>query len=216
MHHYLDFMASGGLPAPRLSTLFIALFLLALAPNLSVLIVATRAATRGFRQGVWATAGVVAATLLHMVFALFVLLIAAAMRDQARDVLRLIAAVYLVWTGLKMILNAARAPQAMLPPTQRSAASFATGFLLTLLNLKAIVLYVCLLPVFLTPGALGFRGLGAVLGVVAAAGFLARLAYVIPASRGRIVPGVRTGRLLNVVAGAVVAAAGAVLATASM
>jgi hypothetical protein len=60
---------------------------------------------------------------------------------------------------------------------------------------------------------LGLRGTAGVLGVVVAAGFCARLAYVIPAAQGRIVPGVTTGRILNVVAGVVVAAAGAMLVT---
>lgn len=213
MHHLLDFSASADLLAPQLSTLFVALLLLAFAPNLSVLIVATRAATGGFRQGAWATAGVVAATVFHVLVALFVLAIVAVMRDQSRHVLRLLAAAYLVWSGLNMIRNAARAPQAMLPPTQRSVASFATGFLLTFLNLKMIVFYVCFLPVFLNIGTLGLRGTAGVLGVIVAAGFCARLAYVIPAAQGRIVPGVTTGRILNVVAGVVVAAAGAALVT---
>lgn len=191
------------------AVLFVALFALALAPNLGVLIVSTRAATAGFRQGVWATSGIVAATLLQVLCAVFVLMIVAAMRPEARQVLRLIAAVWLVWSGMIVIRNAARAPQAMLPPTQRSAASFATGFLLTALNLKSVVLYICFLPAFLSVGNLDGRGVASLLGVAAAAGFFARLVYVVPASQGRIVPGVLTGRLLNVAAGVVVAAAGA-------
>lgn len=194
---------------PSLAALFAALFLLALAPNLGVLIVTTRAASAGFRQGLWATAGIVAATLLQVLFAVFVLAIVAAMRPEARQVLRLIAAVYLVWSGMIMIRNAARAPLASLPLTQRNAASFATGFLLTILNLKSPVFYVCLLPAFVAFGDVGARGVWGILGVTAAAGFLARLIYVTASARGHVVPGVLTGRILNVIAGVVVAAAGA-------
>lgn len=188
--------------------LFLALFALALAPNISVLIVTTRAATAGFRQGAWATGGIVAATVLQVMVAIFILMIVAAMRSDARQILRLIAAVYLVWSGMIMIRNAQRAPMATLPMTQRNAASFAMGFLLTALNLKALVFYVCFLPAFLPVGYLEARELLVLLGVVAAAGLTARLLYVTVTAQGRIVPGVLTGRLLNVAAGVVVAAAG--------
>jgi threonine/homoserine/homoserine lactone efflux protein len=193
--------------------LFLATFLLALAPNLAVLIVTTRAASAGFKQGAWATFGIVSATVLHVFVAVFLLMIVAAMRPEARQVLRLIAAVYLVWSGMNMIRNATRAPLAALPPTQRSAASFATGFLLTLLNVKAILFYVCFLPAFVNVGILEAREVLVVVGVLAAAGFLARMFYVTASAQGRIVPGVLTGRILNVIAGVVVAAAGVGLVT---
>lgn len=195
----------------NLSALFLALFLLALTPNLSVLIVTTRAASAGFRQGAWATAGIVAAAVLHVLLAILVLMIVAAMRPETRQVLRIIAAVYLIWSGMTMIRNAKRAPLAALPTTQRSAASFATGFLLTFLNLKMVVFYVCFLPPFLSAGNLDARGILGLLGVVAVAGGLARLIYVTASAQGRIVPGVLTGRILNVAAGMVIAAAGATL-----
>jgi threonine/homoserine/homoserine lactone efflux protein len=198
------------------SVLSLTLCLLALAPNLSVLIVTTRAASAGFRQGFWATAGIVAATLLHVLLAVFVLMIVAAMRPEARHVLRLVAAVYLVWSGMTMIRNAGRAPLAALPMTQRNAASFATGFLLTFLNLKAAVFYVCFLPAFLVAGNLDARAMLGLLGVVAAAGGLARLIYATASARGRIVPGVLTGRVLNVVAGVIVASTGARLVMGSL
>jgi threonine/homoserine/homoserine lactone efflux protein len=194
-------------------SLFAALFALALAPNLAVLIVTTRAASAGFKQGTWAAVGIVTATVLQVLFAVFLLMIVAAMRPEARQVLRVFAAVYLVWSGMVMIRNAARAPMATLPTTQRSAASFATGFLLTALNIKSVLLYVCFLPSFLNVGILGSHGVLVLLGVVAAAGFFARMIYVTASAQGRIVPGVLTGRILNVVAGVVVAAAGVGLVT---
>jgi threonine/homoserine/homoserine lactone efflux protein len=190
------------------TALFLALFLLALAPNLSILIVTTRAASSGFKQGALATLGIVVATLLYVVAAVFLLKIVAAMRPEARQVLRLIAAIWMVWHGMGLIRNASKPPLATLPATQRDAASFAMGFILTLLNVKAIVFYVCFLPVFLNAGSLDFGGVVSLMGVVALAGFAARLLYVSASSRGRIVPGVMTGRVLNVVAGVVAAWAG--------
>lgn|SRR5690606_3479566 len=198
------------------SALFIALFLLALSPNLSVLIVTTRAASAGFKQGAWAATGVVAATWLHALFAVFILIVVSVMRPEAQQVLKLLAAIYLIWNGLTRIRTAALPPRAVLPTTRRDAASFVTGFLLTFLNLKSIVFYVCFLPAFVAFGSFNAEGLGVLLGVIAAAGMAARLLYAAAAARGRMVPGVLTGRILNVVAGAVVAAAGAGLVVGSV
>lgn len=198
---------------PSLAVLSIALFLLALAPNLGILVVTTRAATAGFRQGIWASTGIVAATALQVAVAAFVLAIVAAMRPEARHVLRLVAAAWLVWNGLVMIRNAANPPRAILPPTRRSEASFATGFLLTLLNLKSVVFYVCFLPAFVAAGNLGLLGSAKVVAVAVVAGLVARLLYAAASAQGRAVPGVTMGRVLNVIAGAIVAAAGARLVT---
>ncbi len=200
------------LPFIASTALFLALFLLALSPNLSVLIVTTRSASAGFKQGAWAATGVVAATWLHALFAVFVLLVVTVMRPEAQQVLRLIAAVYLVWNGLVRIRTASLPPRAVLPTTRRDAASFVTGFLLTFLNLKSILFYVCFLPAFVSFGRFDARGMLVLLGVIAAAGLGARLLYAAASAQGRMVPGVLTGRILNVVAGAVVAAAGARLA----
>lgn len=193
--------------------LFFALFLLALSPNLSVLIVTTRSASAGFKQGAWAATGVVAATWVHALLAVFILIVVSVMRPQAQHILQVIAAVYLVWNGLLRIRTASLPPRAVLPTTRRDAASFVTGFLLTFLNLKSIVFYVCFLPVFVSFGSFQARDLLVMLGVIAAAGMLARLLYAAASAQGRMVPGVLTGRILNVIAGAIAAAAGAALAT---
>ncbi len=201
------------LPYPSFVLLFAALFLLALAPNLGILIVTTRAASAGLRQGVWASTGIAAATAIQVLIAVFVLAIVSWMRPEPRQVLRVVAAVWLVWNGMVMIRNASIPPRAVLPRTGHHVASFATGFFLTVLNPKSIVFYVCFLPAFVAAGRLGPGGTAAVVLVAMAAGLAARLLYAAASARGRAVPGVTTGRVLNVIAGAVVAAAGARLVT---
>ena len=81
---------------PSLTALFAALFILALAPNLSVLIVTTRAATSGFKQGLFATLGIVAAISIYILASIFGLMIVADMRPEVRHILRIFAAIYLV------------------------------------------------------------------------------------------------------------------------
>jgi threonine/homoserine/homoserine lactone efflux protein len=196
---------------PELAALFAAFFLLALAPNLSVLIVTTRAATSGFRQGALATLGIMAATLLHILVSIFALMIVAEMRPEARQVLRMVAAVYLLGRGIGMIRAAGSAPMASLPVTHRGAASFAMGFVLTLLGLKALPLYLGLLPAFVDIGSLNASATRILLVVVALAIAAAKLGYAAASAGGRIVPSVRVGKALNVVAGAVVMAVGATL-----
>lgn len=193
--------------------LFLALFLLALAPNLSVLIVTTRAATSGFKQGAAATLGIVAATLVYILLSVFVLMIVADMRPEARHVLRIAAAAYLVWTGISRIQNAGKAPRASLPVTHRTAASFATGFILTLLQVKTLLFYVSLLPAFIHVGTMDLRNTWILLGIVGFATGIAKLGYAVASAGGRVVPTVGVGKAFNVIAGIVVAAVGFFLAT---
>ena len=196
-----------------LATLCVALFLLGLAPNLSVLVVTTRAAASGFKQGFAATLGIVVATGLQILVVILGLMIVADMRPEARHFLRLMAAVYLVWSGMSRIRDAAKAPRVSLPVTTRDAASFATGFLLTLLNLKSLLFYMSLLPVFIPAGALNLHETWNVIGVAAAATAAAKLLYVVASARGAVVPSVGLGKALNVLAGILIAVAGFTLAT---
>lgn len=193
--------------------LFFALFLFALAPNLSVLIVTTRAATAGFKQGVAAALGIVLATLAYILVSIFGLMIVADMRPEARYILRLLAAAYLVWNGIGRIQKAAKAPLASLPVTQRTAASFTMGFLLTILNFKNLLFYMAFLPAFLTVGTMNLERTGLLLGTAALAMGAAKIGYAAASAGGRVVPSVGVGKALNVVAGAVVAAAGFFIAT---
>jgi threonine/homoserine/homoserine lactone efflux protein len=196
-----------------LVSLFLALFLLALAPNLGVLIVTTRAATAGFKQGAAATLGIVAATLAYILAAVFGLMIVADMRPEARYILRLIAAAWLVWNGIGRIQKAAKAPLASLPVTHRTAASFTMGFLLTILNSKNLLFYMAFLPAFLKIGAMNLERILWLLGVAALAMGAAKLGYAVASAGGRVVPSVGVGKALNVIAGALVAATGFMLAT---
>jgi threonine/homoserine/homoserine lactone efflux protein len=201
------------LTAPFVAPLFVALFLLALAPNLSVLIVTTRAATSGFRQGLLATLGIVVATLVYVLAAVFLLVIVGDMRPEARHFLRLLAAVYLMLNGLGRIRNATKGPTASLPVTHRGAASFAMGFILTLLSLKSLLFYVAFLPAFVQTSGLDARSTGVLLGVAGAATAAAQLGYALASAGGRVVPSVTVGKAFNILAGIVVAGTGFLLAS---
>jgi len=193
--------------------LFAALLLLALAPNLGVMIVTTRAAAAGFRQGLLATLGITLATLVHILLAVFILMVVADMRPEARHMLRLLAAVYLIFRGMGLIREAAKGPRAQLPVTQRDAASFAMGFILTLLAVRSVLFYVAFLPVFLKAGTLDGHATLILLGIVAAATAAAKLGYALASAGGRVVPSLAVGKALNILAGVITAAAGFFLAS---
>jgi threonine/homoserine/homoserine lactone efflux protein len=201
------------LSLPSLAALFVGLFILALAPNLSVLIVTTRAATSGFKQGLFATLGIVAAISVYILASIFGLMIVADMRPEARHILRILGAVYLVWGGMNMIRNAGVGPRASLPVTHRTAASFSMGFILTLLNVKTLLFYLSFLPVFISVGSLNLRATQTLLVVAAVAGITAKMGYILASLGGKVVPSVTVGKILNVIAGAVVAVSGFALAT---
>lgn len=198
-------------PAPVI--LFAALFLLALAPNLGVMVVTTRAASAGFRQGALATLGITLATLVHLLAAVFILMIVSDMRPEARHVLRLLAAVYLIFRGMGLIREAAKGPRASLPVTQRDAASFAMGFILTLLAVRSVLFYVAFLPVFVSFGGFDLRDTLLLLGAAGAATAAARIGYALASAGGKVVPSVAVGKGFNILAGVITAASGFFLAS---
>lgn len=196
--------------------LFLTIFLLALAPNLGVMIVTTRSATSGFRQGLLATLGITLASLVHVLVAVFILMIVADMRPEARHLLRLLAAVYLIFRGMGLIREAAKGPRAQLPVTQRDAASFAMGFILTLLAVRSVLFYVAFLPVFLKAGTLDGHATLMLLAIVGAATAAAKGLYAAASAGGRVVPSLAVGKALNILAGILTAAAGFLLASGRM
>lgn len=195
-----------------LAALFIALLLLALVPGTSVLVVSSRAATSGFRQGAYATLGIVAADVLLIFAAFFGFTIFSWFSPNVRLVVRVVFAFLLIRAGWKQIRRANHPPRRLpLPTTSRSAASFAMGFLLTLVDVKAVVVYLGLLQAFVPPES--WTGpdmlVIAAIAVVAVGG--AKLGYAFAAAKLERWIGPRMGRSLIRVGGLIRIAIGVML-----
>lgn len=172
------------IPPAALWALFAAMFLMALMPSTSVLVVSTRAATSGFRHGAWAALGIVAADLLFILAAVLGLSLLVRLPEFLHVLLRAVGAAYLLTLGLRFWRTPARLPTGSLPVTYRTSASFAMGFVLTLIDLKAVVFYLGFLPAFVDLGGLNRRDVLALMLTAAGAVGGAKLLYAAAAARG--------------------------------
>jgi threonine/homoserine/homoserine lactone efflux protein len=129
--------------------LFTIMIVLAAVPSCSVVLVVTRAATLGIRDGAAVAAGIVVGDLTFAALAILGMSALAETMGTFFAIVRYIGAAYLIWLGFSLICS--RKSTAV--PTANSGgsamiASFASGLLLTLGDVKAILFYASLFPTF--------------------------------------------------------------------
>src|SRR6056297_144344 len=129
---------------------------LAAIPSASVAPVVTRSATSGVGNGVAVSAGIVLGDLAFIGLAVFGLSVLAETLGSLFLVIKYLGAIYLLWLGLSL-LRTKRGTTAPANAGNRRgslAASFLAGFALTLGDVKAILLYLSLFPLFVDLSAL--------------------------------------------------------------
>lgn len=123
--------------------------ILALVPSASVALFVTRSVTHGVKNGAAVSAGIVLGDLVFVSLAVLGLNTVAHSFGSAFVVIKNLGGAYLVWVGIGLLRGKSCIP---LPQndTQPSTllASFAAGFVLTLGDIKAILFYASLFPVF--------------------------------------------------------------------
>jgi threonine/homoserine/homoserine lactone efflux protein len=136
-------------------SLLLVMITLAAIPSSSVALVVVRSATLGIRNGIAAALGIVVGDLVFVAMAMVGLAAMAEMMGALFAVLRYLAAAYLIWFGFGLIRSGAKTEKpADLHRTGGMGASFAAGFVLTLGDVKAILFYAALFPVFVDVSAL--------------------------------------------------------------
>lgn len=188
-----------------------AMVVLAALPSLSVVTVVGRSAAFGVRHGLLAAAGIVLGDLVWMSVALLGLGALAEFAAGPAALLRLAAAIYLLWLGQRLWRSPAStfvASAASPASTASAGASVALGFLLTLGDQKAVLFYLAFFPAFLDLAALTPVDLALVGSVTVVAVGGTKAVYAVLAHRlGSRVAG-RWPRQLQRAAAAVLAAAG--------
>ena len=123
-----------------------------LTPGPNMIYLVSRSVSQGPRAGVVSLFGVVCAFLVHMTAAAAGLTALFMAVPLAYNVLKLAGAAYLLYLAWQAVKPGARSPlqPALLPPDSR-AKLFRMGFLTCLLNPKAAVLYLSILPQFVDP-----------------------------------------------------------------
>ena len=137
-------------------TLFGIMVTLAAMPSTSVALVVTRSATLGVANGVAVAAGIVLGDLVFIMLAVFGLSMVAQTMGSLFMVIKLLGGLYLLWLGFSLLVSQNSSTLTMKKPLNKSSlvAGFTAGFLLTLGDIKAIVFYASLMPIFIDLSAL--------------------------------------------------------------
>jgi homoserine/homoserine lactone efflux protein len=124
---------------------------LCLTPGPAVLLVLSTALGRGFRSGLGAALGILAANTVYFGLSATGVVAAHAVSRDLFTVIKWIGAGYLAWIGLRMLRSHRPGPASAQPDVL--ARSFARGFVVQSANPKAVVFFVALLPQFINPAA---------------------------------------------------------------
>ena len=138
-------------------TLFIMMATLAALPSASVALVITRAATLGVKNGIAVALGIVLGDLAFVTLAILGLSIVAETMGGFFVFVKVLGGMYLIWLGISLWrANGETADTAYSTGNDKRTltTSFVSGFVLTLGDVKAIVFYASLLPMFADPSAL--------------------------------------------------------------
>lgn len=132
-------------------TLFAIMVALAAVPSASVALVVTRSATLGIANGIAVSAGIVLGDLVFILLALAGLSVVAQAMGSLFMIIKYLGAAYLLWLGYTLLTSKSTTEISAQNPTGKRNlfASFLAGFMLTLGDIKAIVFYVGLFPVFI-------------------------------------------------------------------
>jgi RhtB (resistance to homoserine/threonine) family protein len=130
---------------------------LAMMPGPDTMIVLKNALTGGARGGGWACAGISVANFLQGTAAALGLGAVITRYQPVFETVKWLGAAYLVFLGVQALRGAWRGDYEALDDVRRARASrsrrFREGFLSNITNPKVIVLYLSVLPQFLTPAS---------------------------------------------------------------
>lgn len=130
--------------------LFFAMTALALTPSASVALVVARSSSAGFANGSAVAAGVVVGDLIFVFLAILGMAALAELAGSFFLILRYLAGAYLIWFGINLMRSKALLPvEHSSRAVSKLSASFLSGLLLTLGDVKAIFFYASLFPAFI-------------------------------------------------------------------
>jgi threonine/homoserine/homoserine lactone efflux protein len=132
-------------------TLFVIMAVLAALPSASVALVIARSATLGVANGIAVSAGIVLGDLIFILLAIFGLSVVAEAMGGMFMLIKYLGAAYLLWLGFSLLTSKSSITITVDKKIGKRnlATSFLAGLFLTLGDIKAIIFYVSLFPVFI-------------------------------------------------------------------
>ncbi len=133
------------------ATLFIIMALLSAIPSTSVALVIARSITLNVANGFAVSAGIVLGDLVFIFLAILGLTLIAELMGTLFVLIKILGAIYLLWFGSFLLLSKSVIPKVAENRVKKSSlvASFMAGFFLTLGDVKAIIFYASLFPLFI-------------------------------------------------------------------
>ena len=130
-------------------TLLAIMIVLAAIPSASVALVVTRSVTLGMKNGISVACGILLGDLIFVTLAILGMGVLAETMGSFFVILRYAGGAYLVWLGYSLIRSKGDVNLIRSDASKLSLfASFASGLLLTLGDIKAILFYASLFPAF--------------------------------------------------------------------
>ena len=119
-----------------------------LIPGPAVLYIVTRAMDHGRRGGVASALGVNLGILVHVAFAVLGLSVVLASSAAAFNVVKYVGAGYLIYVGVRRLLDREEVPTANAVPMRSRRRLFSQGVIVSVLNPKLALFFVAFLPQF--------------------------------------------------------------------
>mgnify|MGYP000439283433 CR=1 FL=1 len=149
--------------AASIVALSLAMLALAAMPSSSVLLVTVCSLRSGFRHGAAAALGIVLADCLFVLMAVLGMAALAQQLGAVFAIIKVLAAGYLIFLGWQLWRGRHRPINNRVGSSASLPGCVAAGLLLTLADVKAIVFYASLLPLFVEMQALAAADVGLVL-----------------------------------------------------
>ncbi len=192
--------------------LFGLIVLLAFTPGPGVFVIVARSMAGGFRSGVFTTAGIVSGDYVFIVISLLGMAALAETLGGMFLVVKVLAAGYLLWLGIQMILAKPEIDEIQKAESRSRWADFLAGFGVTMSNPKAIGFYAGIFPAYLDMDNLTVSRLVIVVGMITLLLTAAMLAYSFAASQTRLlIHNPRTLRIMNLLSGLLLIASAGLL-----
>ena len=140
--HFWLFVASG--------------LLLNITPGQDTLYIVTRSVAQGRAAGLWSVLGIASGSVVHTLAAAFGLSAILATSAHAFTIVKLAGAAYLVYLGVKMLLERGSPPAAgvdLAPRHESASAIYRAAVLTNVLNPKVALFFLAFLPQFVAPEA---------------------------------------------------------------
>ncbi len=166
-------------------TLFAIMVALAAVPSASVALVITRSATLGVANGIAVSAGIVLGDLVFILLAILGLSVVAETMGGLFMIIKYLGAIYLLWLGFALLTTESRSTITVNKKIEKRnlVTSFLAGFFLTLGDVKAIVFYVSLFPVFINLSALQMTDVLVIVSVMVVSVGGVKVTYAFSASK---------------------------------